>query len=249
VPCALLVQCLPSPLAQLKPGRPQPFSYYGWDNRHVCDLAGAHRTQVAGICLLDPDDPESPRMLENLVSQFGMRGLRSYTAANGRLDEPCVWALWRKASDLEIAVNVSVSAEKIDELAAMISSFPSLPVVIDHCLTSQPTSELPRIIKEIVGLGRFPNAYAKLSFLPLASTEQYPFRDMHEPCEKIIAAFGPERCVWGNVFPSELWSPQSSYAQNLRLFTAELELGDLARACILGKTANRLWFNGRLCEQ
>ena len=27
---------------------------------------------------------------------------------------------------------------------------------------------------------------------------------MHEPCRKIIAAYTPDRCVWGSDFPCEL---------------------------------------------
>lgn len=227
----------------------QPFSLYGWDNRYVCSLASTHPTCIAGICLLNPDDPESPQMLERYVSQFGICGLRSYAAANGRLDDPGVRALWEKAQELRIVVNVSVGVEKIDELAGAIASLPDLPLVIDHCLMTQPTSELPNIVKDFLRLARFQNAYAKLNFLPLASAEEYPYRDMHEPCRRIIAEYGAERCVWGNSFPCELWSPKSSYQQNLRLFTNELGLGDAAKACILGQTANRLWFKGSIQTQ
>lgn len=224
----------------------QPFSFYRWDNSYLCNFASAHRSRIAGICLLDPDDPESTLILERHVAQFGICGLRSYPAACGRLDDPGVHALWQTACNLGLVVNASVGAEKIDELARMLARFAGLAVVVDHCLLTQPTSDSSSILKDFLKLAQFPNAYAKLSFLPLASEEEYPFRDMHEPCKEIIAAFGPERCVWGNAFPTDLWSPRSTYAQNLRLFISELGLGTAAKASILGRTANRLWFRGRL---
>jgi L-fuconolactonase len=225
----------------------QPFSFYRWDNRYLCDLSDHHREVIAGICLLDPDDHQSPLLLETCVKSFGIRGLRSYPAGDGRLDHEGVWALWGKAAELGITVNACVSVDKVDELAMMIFNHPRLPVVIDHCMITKPVRELGAILQSLLQLARFPNVYAKLSFLPFGSEEPYPYRDMHEPCARIIAAFGPDRCVWGNAFPCQLWSPKSSYAQNLRLFTDELGLRTGAKTCILGETANRLWFNSRLC--
>ena len=128
----------------------------------------------------------------------------------------------------------------------MLEKFPRQPVVIDHCLITEPNSESNRVIEDMLRLARFPNTYAKLSFLPLGSVEEYPFRDMHEPCKRIIAGYGADRCVWGSNFPCELWTPKSSYAQSLRLFTHELGLGEAARDAIFGQTARQLWFRDKL---
>jgi L-fuconolactonase len=224
----------------------QPFSFYRWNNGYLRDLSDCRRKFIAGVCLLDPDDPDSSPLLESYVTLFGVRGLRSYPASNGRLDHPGVEELWRHAEALKIVVNVSVTRDNTDDLARMLERFPNQPVVIDHCLIPKPDSDSAGAVKDMTRLAKYPNAYAKLNFLPAASVEEYPFRDMHEPCARIIAAFGPGRCVWGNSFPCQLWSPKSSYAQNLRLFTDELGLSERAKTCILGETANRLWFGNRL---
>lgn len=227
----------------------QPLSFYRFDNHFLCDVSKAHRDSIAGVCLLDPGDSRSSQLLESYVTEFGIRGLRSYADSGTRLDHPGVRALWRKAEDLGIVVIVFVDPDGIDDLGVMISNFPHLPIVVDHCLIANQNADLARILKGFLDFSRFPNVYAKLSFLPLGSMEQYPYRDMHEPCRRIIAAFGPERCVWGNTFPCQLWSPKSTYSQNLQIFTRELDLGDAAKACILGQTANRLWFDGKLTVQ
>ena len=175
-----------------------------------------------------------------------MRGLRSYTASDGRLDHPGVEAVWRKAEELGIVENIFVNRDKKDELARMLEKFPRLPVIIDHCLIPKPTADLANALADMIGLAKFSNAYAKVSFLALASVEEYPFRDMHEPANRIIAAFGPERCVWGSNFPCELWTPKANYAQNFRLFTHEMGLADAAKESILGRTAQRLYFRDKL---
>ncbi len=224
----------------------QPGTFYRWDNRFICDVAKAHPKDMAGICALDPDDSKSPQLLKDHFADYGIRGFRSYVASDGRLDHPGVRALWSKAEQLGIAVNVFVTRDKSDDLARMLERFPRLPVVIDHCLIPKPSPELASSVADMTRLAKFANAYAKLSFLPLGSAETYPFRDMHEPCRRIIAAYGPDRCVWGSNFPCDLWTPKSTYAQNLRLFTHEMGLAKRAQQGILGRTAQKLWFKGRL---
>jgi predicted TIM-barrel fold metal-dependent hydrolase len=224
----------------------QTLSVYGWDNHFLCDVSKAHPKHIAGVCSLDPENLKSPTLLREYVEDWGVRGLRSYPASNGRLNHPGVEELWRQAEALNIVVNVSVTRDNTDDLAWMLERFPNQPVVIDHCLIPRPVSDSTGAVKDMMRLAKYPNAYAKLNFLPVASVEEFPFRDMHEPCYRMIAAYGPNRCVWGNSFPCQLWSQKSSYAQNLHLFTDELELGEGTKPCILGETANRLWFGNRL---
>jgi predicted TIM-barrel fold metal-dependent hydrolase len=224
----------------------QTLSLYGWDNHFLCDVSKAHPKHIAGVCSLDPENSNSPTLLRAYVEDWGVSGLRSYPASNGRLDDPGVQELWRQADALKIVVNVSVSRDNTDDLARMLERFPTQPVVIDHCLIPRPDSDSAGAVKDMMRLAKYRNAFAKLNFLPVGSVEEYPFRAMHEPCAKIITAFGPDRCVWGNSFPCQLWSPKSSYAQNLHLFTHEFGLSEGAKTCILGEAANRLWFGNRL---
>ena len=65
---------------------------------------------------------------------------------------------------------------------------------------------------------------------------------MHKPIRKVIAALGPDRCVWGIDFPCELWCPKATYSEHLRVFTHELDLDGESKRRILGETARRLYF-------
>ena len=221
----------------------QPGTCYRWDNRYICDVSKANSKRMAGVCALDAENDDSPKLLNRYVTDYGVRGLRSYAASDGHLFHRGVQALWRKAEQLGITVNVFVTRDKADDLARMLETFPRLPVVIDHCFVPKPISDFQEAIADVIRLAKFSNAYAKLSFLPMGSTEEYPFRDMHEPCTRIIAAYGPERCVWGSDFPCDLWTPKSSYAQNLRLFTHEIRLANSEKEWILSRTAQSLWFH------
>lgn len=222
----------------------QTSTFYRFDNRYICDSAKANPDWVAGVCTLDPDDPKSPALLERLVREFGLRGMRSIAARGGKLDHPGVRALWKKGLELGIVVNLLTGTKQAPEAGVLLADFPRLRVVLDHCLSLKAGPELEPALAAVLRLSRHPNLYAKLTFIATGSAGGYPCRDMHEPCMKIVRAFGAGRCVWGSDFPCELWCPKVSYAEHLRIFTHDLPLAPADRRAILGQTARRLWFDG-----
>ncbi|HVW09458.1 MAG TPA: amidohydrolase family protein [Bryobacteraceae bacterium] len=224
----------------------QATTFYGWDNRFICDTAARTQKWTAGVCTLDPDEPHSPGLIKHFAEKYGIRALRSYPAKDGKLDSAGVAALWKASSEAGIVVNVLCNRDNEDAFARMLEKFPRQPVVIDHCLNLKAGSDQNDILKALLRLSKYRNAHAKLSFLATGSAEAYPFRDMQGPCKQIIAAFTPDRCIWDSDFPCELWTPKATYAENLRLFTQELNLSEAAKVSILGATARKLYFRDKL---
>ncbi len=224
----------------------QTSTYYGFDNRFICDTAARTRSWTAGVCTLDPDDSDSADLIREYVRKYDIRALRSRPGRDGRMDSPGVQALWRACGELGIVINVLCNRDNTDALARMLEKFGRQRVVIDHCLNLRAGPEMEATLGDMTRLARYPGAHAKLTFLATGSAESYPFVDMHEPCRKIMAAYSPDRCVWGSDFPNELWTPKATYAESLRLFTEELGLGEAAKEAILGTTARRLYFRGKL---
>ena len=221
----------------------QTSTFYGFDNRYICHSSRAGPEWLAGVCTLDPDNEGSPALLESLVREYGLRGMRSIPARGGRLDHPGVRALWKKAFDLGTVINVLIGPGKADEADRLLQDFPRLPVVLDHCLGLKAGPELKPTLTEVLRLSRRENLYAKLTFVATGSSTGYPCQDMHAPCLAIVKAFGAQRCIWGSDFPCGLWCPKVSYAEHLRIFTHDLPLNSADRGAILGQTARRLWFS------
>ena len=90
-------------------------------------------------------------------------------------------------------------------------------------------------------MAQYANVYAKLTFLPAASQENYPFADVHWMVRRLVDAFGPERCLFGSNFPTEQYTPGTSYGETVRLFAEAVDLSAEERAWILAGTATRLW--------
>lgn len=221
----------------------QTQTFYGFDNRYVCDSARANPTWMAGVCNLDPDNPASPELLKGLARDCAIRGYRSIPSPQSkRLDDAGVRRMWRAAAELGLVVNVLINRDNAAGLSKLLSEFPALRVVLDHTMNLKAGPELTPTLKEVLRLERFKNLHAKLTFVPTGSATGYPCADMHEACLKVVRAYGAERCVWGSDFPCELWCPKVSYREHLRIFTNDLPLTSEQREKILGATARKLWF-------
>lgn len=222
----------------------QTVSFYGYDNRYLCDTAKAQSSWLAAVCTLDPDDPHSPGLLRQYVRDYSVQSLRSIPSpSRNSFDDPGVRALWKMAVDEGATVDIFLMRMELAESAAkLISDFPQLTVGFCHCMDLKPGPLLATNLAVVRRLARFKNLYAKVDFIGTGTRMPYPCEDLHDACLKVIGAYGPERCVWGSCFPCDLWTPRITYTEHLRIFTEALPLSTRARQLIVGETARRIWF-------
>jgi predicted TIM-barrel fold metal-dependent hydrolase len=95
------------------------------------------------------------------------------------------------------------TAGALDGPAEVVRRHPELVVIVDHLgmrqnptfgLDSPPLRELPRLL----ALAELPNVHVKLSGVPTLSLQPYPFADLWEGLDRVIAAFGVQRIMWGS---------------------------------------------------
>ena len=223
----------------------QTTTFYGWDNRFVRDTSAASGEWAAGVCTLNPDDVHSPDVLYEFVALAHVKALRTYASGDGsfkgHFDHPGNRRLFAAAREMGVVINALLTVRQANELAGMLADHPDVPVMLDHCLALSAGPQFDATLEAVVSLARFPNLHAKLTFLPTGSAEDYPFSDMHAACKRFVDAYGPDRCVWGSDFPTELWCPKVTYAGHLQLFREELGLSPAEQAAILGDTAARMY--------
>ncbi|MAV35433.1 MAG: hypothetical protein CMJ59_08240 [Planctomycetaceae bacterium] len=225
----------------------QTVSFYGYDNRYLCDASKAHPDWAAGVCTLDPDNPQSPALLKRFVSQYGVKTLRS-TPGNQRttFDHEGVRRLWKTCAEVGATVDIFLmNLAWVAGAEKLLREFPKLTVGFDHCMDLKPGPLYQSTLREVLRLARYQNLYAKVDFISTGTEIGYPGADLHEAALRVIEAYGPERCVWGSNFPNALWTPKMTYSEHLRIFTHDLPLSARARAQVLGETAHRLWFPKR----
>ena len=198
---------------------------------------------LGGGGLVDPASAEGPAELERLVGA-GACGVRiqRHLFYHRSLDDSVSTPLWAKAGELGLTVDINAAQTEYGAVEHRLREFPETKFVLDHCgYVADTLSPEVNTVAPVVELARYKNAYAKLTFLPSASREGFPFGDVHWMVREVVDAFGAERCMFGSNFPQAMYSPQMSYAQTVELFAEAIELSDEERAWILGGTAAGLW--------
>ena len=217
--------------------------FYGWDNSFAMEALEGRGAWLGVGVLVDPASAEGPAELERLVGA-GACGVRiqRHLFYHRSLDDSVSTPLWAKAGELGLTVDINAAQTEYGAVEHRLREFPETKFVLDHCgYVADTLSPEVNTVAPVVELARYKNAYAKLTFLPSASREGFPFGDVHWMVREVVDAFGAERCMFGSNFPQAMYSPQMSYAQTVELFAEAIELSDEERAWILGGTAAGLW--------
>ncbi|MBS1983493.1 MAG: amidohydrolase [Bdellovibrionales bacterium] len=222
----------------------QTVSFYGYDNRYLCDQTKVNPDWMCGVCTLDPDDPHSVLDLRRFIRDYGVRSLRSVPSNQRKtFDDPGVRALWKVVAEEGITIDLFLMRpEHIEGAVKMLEEHPKLTIGFCHCMDLKPGPALQENLKKVLSLSRFPNLYPKVDFIGTGSQRPYPCEDLHEPCMQIIRTYGAERCLWTSSYPNKLWTPMVSYQEHLRIFKEALPLTDKERRLILGENARKIWF-------
>lgn len=217
-------------------------SCYGYDHSFVTATLHAHPGMFAAACLVDPLAPDAPEQLAQRHAE-GYRGLRlNPSISDGTwLNDPFTTPLWEKAADLGTVISLLILPHQMTRAAEMIKRYPDVPVIIDHLGRPDITLGEPEgVYADTLALAQFPNVSMKISGIPVASREAYPYRDVWPYVQLALDWFGIERCLWATDFP---WiTQQCGYDACLRLVTDAMDfLTDDDRRALLGETAVRLW--------
>ena len=182
---------------------PEP---YGDDHRLVLDCLEREPRRLRGTCLFYPKDSEAPRKLEELVRQAPLIVGTRFHAHRGKeqyLDsfaDSGVRALWRKAADLGLIVELHIGPNYGAQAAQAIQEFPGTAVVIDH-LAEPKSGDATEFVLQVLPLARFPTVYMKLSGINHFAKDE-PLYESAKPFTRlVIDAFGPDHLVWGSGTP------------------------------------------------
>ena len=217
--------------------------FYGWDNSYAMDELVSNNSWLTIGVLVDPTVKDGPHNLEILVKK-GANGIRiqRHLFYHQSLDDPISTPLWEKAAALDLTVDVNATHEEYSAVEKRIREFPDTRFVLDHCgYVSGNLAPKKNTTEPVRRLARYKNVYIKLTFLPLASQQPYPFKDVHWMVRELVDAFGPDRCLFGSNFPTDQYSPKTSYQETVTLFSEAINLSHEEREWIMGGTANSLW--------
>jgi len=194
----------------------QPIQYR-WDNRYLARVLRAHPTRFAGVCRVDPQDPEAPDHLRHWVEEEGFQGFRLSPSAAPEgedwFDGPLMDPLLSRAEELGVPLLLLTGPARLPRLSELLERHPALDVCIDHMadVGLADGSGIARLLE----LARHPRVRVKLSHAWSLSRERYPWRDCWGLLTRVYQAFGPRRLLWCSDWPVSV--PHTSYGDTLRM--------------------------------
>jgi predicted TIM-barrel fold metal-dependent hydrolase len=141
-------------------------------------------------------------------------------------------------------------------MAVIAERHPELTLIIDHIGVAQHPSSPPEAMswapfEDLIALARYPNVHVKLCGAPLLSEENYPYEDVWPYLDRLFAAFGHERVMWGSDYtrPRSADRPHGerprrrgiTYAENLNHLLHSDRLTYEQKALVLGGNVRRLF--------
>jgi predicted TIM-barrel fold metal-dependent hydrolase len=182
--------------------QPEP---YGDDHSLVLDCLQREPERLWATSLFYPRDPDAPEKLADLVRRqrkivatrfHAHRGKQAYLE---RFDESCVRALWERAGELGLVIELHIGPDYGAQVAEAIEAYPDYPVLIDHLAEPHVGSAVE--YAHVLALARYDNVYMKLSGLNHFSDDAPHYLEARGFTRLVIDAYGPDRLVWGSGTP------------------------------------------------
>lgn len=216
---------------------PEPYQDDHGYLEHCLDVG---RGRLTGTCLFFAGRPGALDGMAALVKRApGVRAARIHAYAPERLPpfgKPELRALWKKAADLGLMVQLHFEPRWAPGFEPLIEEFSGTTVIIDHA--GRPLQGTPEEHARVVGWSRFPNTVVKLSAIPPKTA--FPHRDAAPAVRRLADAFGADRMIYGGGFESGA-TPDSYLAARERLLDYVSHFSAADRAKVSGGTAARLF--------
>ncbi len=186
---------------------PEP---YGDDHRMVLECLEREPERLRGTSLFYPKDPDAPNKLADLVAREPKIISTRFHAHRGKnmyldhFDDKGVRALWEKAVELGLIVELHIGPDYGAQIASVLRDIPETVALIDHL--AEPHMGNAVEFADILQLGtckaEYNNVYMKLSGLSHFAQDAPLYESAKPFTQRVIEAFGPERLVWGSGVPA-----------------------------------------------
>jgi L-fuconolactonase len=220
-------------------------SIYGYDPGYSVEAYEAHPDRFRVVGLVDADRDDIEDHLASWGEHPGIVGLRLALGTEEQSERFLAGAddrMLRAAqrSGLRVSVYAPLRFDLQDRLAR---THPDLPIIIDHVglfamsMLDPDYGDTFAEVGKLLPLAAYENVAVKLTSLTLLSREPYPHADIWPAVHKVIAAFGPERLMWG----SDQTVFDHPYEEAIDVIRATDEIGPAEKDLILGASLRRVW--------
>ncbi|SDM94933.1 L-fuconolactonase [Halogranum gelatinilyticum] len=205
--------------AEVDEGVLQPTTIYGRDeraNEYTLRAIEAHPERLWGVGVMEyfQDEPDLRQAVRRVTGHERMLGIRFHAAFEygetpGQMDRQTDWIaddaldpLYDEIATQDAAVFVLAKPGQYSMLATLAAANPHVTFVLEHMGwpdEGMEPDEAPWT--DIETLAEHENVYVKVSSVPRASGDDWPYETAGMFVRKLLAWFGPERLMLGSDYP------------------------------------------------
>jgi predicted TIM-barrel fold metal-dependent hydrolase len=228
-------------------------SFYGFNNDYMIHMIGLHKGVFSGTAVIDPAGRDPARLMTDMARQ-GVRAFRVYPGLE-RSTKPNEGkgAGWLKAEGYgkmfaagaknNQAISCLINPDALPELDRMCKKYPGTPVIIDHlCRIGVSGTVEDADVKALCDMAKHKRVMVKVGAFYALGKKKAPYTDLAGLIEKVVKAFGPDRCMWESDCPFQVQEGHT-YKDSIDLVKSRLDfLSKSDREWLLYKTAEKFFF-------
>jgi len=210
------------------------------ETEYMLGIADATDSVAGVVGWVDFERPQDLAQLQRLARHPKFRGVRpmiqDIADTDWMLRDDVQWG-YRALIDLDLTFDALGFPRHLANFHTILTRYPEMRTVIDHCMKPQIRDRaFDDWAAGISRLARDTGACLKFSGLVTEAGDGWSIDDLKPYADHVLAAFGPDRVMWGSDWP--VCQLQASYARWHELAEAlTAHLSDDEKARVFGGTA------------
>lgn len=239
----LLAHCRPAGVGRVNLIQ---MSFYEFDNSYMLDMITMYPDRFVGTGIVDPLGPDPASAMRALLPK-GVRAFR--IAPNYSKLPPARWlepvgykAMFAEASKGRQALSCLIGPDSFPEVDRLCRAYPDATVIIDHLGRIGVDGQVRDAdVAALCALSKHPKVFVKVGAFYALGKKTPPYLDLAPLIQRVVAAFGPSRCMWESDCPFQVDAHR--YIDSLALIRDRLDfLSKDDRDWLLFKTAENTLF-------
>ena len=234
-------------------------TWYGLDHSYILDLIASDRDTFVGTGMVPAICDVSLASPERTMVELSQGGIYAFRIRGGGarmpigdpsrwLDYPGYEKMFEAGAEHNLALSFLMGYDDLPDLDRMCRRFPETPVILDHiCGVRVRDGIFPEEgLQKLCAMARHRRVMVKLGPFQGLGDGEAPYLDLLPVIERIVGAFGPDRCMWESDSggPIQMKDPQVDYPAAIALIRERADfLSEGDREWILSRTAENFFFD------
>jgi predicted TIM-barrel fold metal-dependent hydrolase len=209
-------------------------------------MIALHKNVFVGTAVIDPLGDAPDRLMGELAKKR-VRAFRILPALGkvpvGRWLQPPGYAkMFAAGAKNNQAMSCLIEPDALPELDRMCRKFPDTPVIIDHlCRIGLDGTIRDKDVDALYAMAAHKQVKVKVGAFYALGKKQPPYTDLGPMIQKVVKAFGANRCMWESDCPFQV--VKDKYQDSLDLIRKRLDfLTNDDKDWLLRRTAEGFFF-------